>query len=183
MRNKIFKIKILKALFYFLILIAFLILLAPKNAFAICPVCTVAIAGGVGLSRYLGIDDTISGLWIGALIVSLILTTESFLDKKQIKFRGRLILNILFYYALAILPLYFYKIIGHPQNILFCYCSFKVDKLIFGIIIGTLAFVLSSRLHFFIKQKRKKILFPFQKVILPILILLALSLVFYFLTK
>jgi hypothetical protein len=34
----------------------------------VCPVCTIAVAGGVGLCRYLGIDDLISGSWIGALL-------------------------------------------------------------------------------------------------------------------
>ena len=33
---------------------------------AICPVCTVAVGAGIGLSRWLGIDDSITGLWIGA---------------------------------------------------------------------------------------------------------------------
>jgi hypothetical protein len=37
----------------------------------VCPVCTIAVAGGVGLCRYLGIDDLISGAWIGALLFSL----------------------------------------------------------------------------------------------------------------
>ena len=36
-----------------------------------CPVCAVAVGFGLGLSRWLKIDDAISGLWIGALIVSL----------------------------------------------------------------------------------------------------------------
>ncbi|HRZ29924.1 MAG TPA: hypothetical protein P5052_04275 [Candidatus Paceibacterota bacterium] len=34
----------------------------PFTSQAVCPVCTVAIASGVGLCRYLGIDDLISGL-------------------------------------------------------------------------------------------------------------------------
>jgi len=31
--------------------------LISTKVYAICPVCTVAVAGGVGLSRWLGIDD------------------------------------------------------------------------------------------------------------------------------
>jgi hypothetical protein len=34
----------------------------PFMAKAVCPVCTIAIASGVGLCRYLGIDDLVSGL-------------------------------------------------------------------------------------------------------------------------
>ncbi len=36
--------------------------ITPFVTKAVCPVCTVAIASGVGLCRYLGIDDLISGL-------------------------------------------------------------------------------------------------------------------------
>ena len=39
-----------------------ILLLLPFITKAVCPVCTVAIASGVGLCRYLGIDDLISGL-------------------------------------------------------------------------------------------------------------------------
>ena len=46
-------------------------LLFAKKALAVCPICTVAAATGIGFSRWLGIDDTITGLWIGGLTVSL----------------------------------------------------------------------------------------------------------------
>lgn len=38
------------------------ILLMPQLTKATCPVCTVAIASGLGLCRYIGIDDVVSGL-------------------------------------------------------------------------------------------------------------------------
>lgn len=62
----------MKIYFSFLIL-AFL--LFGVQVQAVCPVCTVAVGAGVGFSRYLGIDDTIAGLWIGALIVSVSMWT------------------------------------------------------------------------------------------------------------
>jgi hypothetical protein len=55
----------------------------------VCPICTVAISGGVGLCRYLGIDDLISGVWIGALLFSLFWLTIDWLNKKRIKFLFR----------------------------------------------------------------------------------------------
>jgi hypothetical protein len=36
--------------------------IVPNFVLAQCPVCTVAIGVGVGLCRYLGIDDLITGL-------------------------------------------------------------------------------------------------------------------------
>ncbi len=50
-----------------------------------CPVCTIAVGAGIGLSRWLGVDDLISGLWIGGLIVSLIGMTILWLNKKNLK--------------------------------------------------------------------------------------------------
>ncbi len=45
--------------------LATFLFLGANSAQAICPICTIAVGAGVGFSRYLGIDDTIAGLWIG----------------------------------------------------------------------------------------------------------------------
>ena len=50
---------------------------------AVCPVCTIAVGASLGLSRWLGVDDTISGLWIGGLIVSTTLWTYSWMKKRH----------------------------------------------------------------------------------------------------
>lgn len=55
----------------FLLLISIIVGIIPNFVLAQCPVCTVAIGVGVGLCRYLGIDDLITGLWIGALLLAL----------------------------------------------------------------------------------------------------------------
>ncbi|MDD4290367.1 MAG: hypothetical protein PHH83_03800 [Patescibacteria group bacterium] len=152
-----------------------------KQALAVCPICTIAVASGVGLSRYLGIDDAISGLWIGGLIVSMITWTESWLEKKNILFKGRIYVNILVYYALVIIPLYYSKIIGNPLNT-FCACG--LDKLLFGMIAGSLAFWFGASWYFYLKQKNNgHAYFPFQKVVMPISPLIILSIIYYFLTK
>ncbi|PIU03715.1 hypothetical protein COT44_01735 [Candidatus Shapirobacteria bacterium CG08_land_8_20_14_0_20_39_18] len=66
-----------------LIIIFSLYLLSLTNAFAFCPVCTVAVGAGVGLSRWLGINDTITGLWIGGLTVSISAWTLNWLATKN----------------------------------------------------------------------------------------------------
>lgn len=48
-----------------------------------CPVCTIGVVVGVGLSKYLGVDDLISGVWIGALLIYLTLWTSLWLNKKS----------------------------------------------------------------------------------------------------
>ena len=150
---------------------------------AVCPICTIAVGAGVGFSRWLGIDDIITGLWVGGLVVSVIAWTESWLERKKIRFRGRIFANILFYYALIIIPLYYSGIIGNPHSILYI-DGYGLDKLLFGIITGSLAFWFGASWYFYLKEKNNgRAYFPFQKVIMPILPLVILSIIFYLLTK
>jgi hypothetical protein len=175
-KNKIKKIFSISGL-------SFIFLSFAQKVWAVCPICTVGVAVGVGLSRWLGIDDTITGLWIGGLVVSMITWTLTWLEKKNIKFKGRAIVTIFTYYFLVVVPLYFTGIMGHPQNRLFCFCGFNFDKLLFGIIVGSFAFWFGAEWYYYLKKKNNgKAYFPFQKVVMPIAPLIILSIIFYFLT-
>ncbi len=169
-----------KLLIYFLAIFSTSFFFA-KHALAICPLCTIAVGAGIGFSRWIGVDDTISGLWIGGLIVSMISWTEGWLDKKNIRFKGRIYADVLAYYALIILPLYYSGIIGHPMNTI-CFCG--LDKLLFGIIAGSISFWFGASWYFFLKEKNNnRAYFPFQKVVMPLSPLIILSIIYYFLTK
>lgn len=146
---------------------------------AVCPVCTVAVAGGLGLSRWLGIDDTITGLWAGALVASATFWTINWLNKKNIKFYGRKILVAVFWYGLTFVPLHYMDIIGHPYNKLW-----NVDKFILGVTIGSLVFAIANKIYDYIKAKNNgKAHFPYEKVAIPVASLAILSAVFYFITR
>jgi hypothetical protein len=145
----------------------------PAQAF--CPVCTVAVGVGVGLSRWLGIDDTISGVWIGGMIVALIMWAVDWLNKKEINFKFKTVITSIVFYALTIVPLYFTGIMGHPLNKIL-----NVDKLLFGIVGGTIAFLAGVWINdFLLKDNDNKNYFPFQKVTLTLVMLLFMSLIFY----
>ncbi|MBU0456022.1 MAG: hypothetical protein ABIH77_04870 [Pseudomonadota bacterium] len=153
-------------------------LILSAKAFAVCPVCTIFVGAGIGLSHWLGIDDSVTGLWIGGFIVSLIIWTVAWFDKKNIRFKGRKILITLLYYASVVVPLYTSGIIGHPLNKLW-----GIDKLVLGILLGSIAFSLGALGHQMLKARNNNhAFFPFQKVVMPILPLLVLSVFFYFLT-
>jgi hypothetical protein len=159
-------------------------LLSAKAASAVCPVCTVAVAGGIELSRYLGVDDSVTGLWVGGLTISLIFWTIDWLNKKNIHFKGRKILVVLSYYALVVLPLYFLKIIHLrlPRYETFCGCG--IDKMSVGIAGGSIVFLFGALLYNYLKKKNNdRAHFPFEKVVLPIAPLIILSIIFYFLTN
>lgn len=145
---------------------------------AVCPVCVVAVSTCVGLSRYLGVDDTISGVWIGGLIFSMVTWTVSWLNAKNIRFIGRKALIFFSFYGLSIGPLYYTKFIGQATNKLW-----GMDKLMLGIFFGTVVFVSSFFVNAKLKEKNDgKVFFPFQKVVVPVVMLGILSGIFYFLT-
>lgn len=172
----------MKKLFLYLGAVFGLSLIFTDKALAVCPICTVAVGAGVGLSRWLGIDDSITGLWIGGLTVSLITWTISWLDKQNIRFKGRIIAIILGYYSLIIVPFYFMGIMGNAINTI-CACG-VVDKLLLGIAAGSIAFWFGASWYYYLKEKNQgRAYFPFQKVIMPITPLIILSIIFYFLTK
>jgi len=50
------------------------------------PLCAIGIAGGLGLSKLLGIDDLTLGIWIGALILSFSVQFNRFLVKRKKNF-------------------------------------------------------------------------------------------------
>lgn len=168
----------------FLYIIFGIIFAFAEKAFTMCPICTAAAGTAIGLSRWLGIDDSITGLWIGGLIVSMIIWTINWLDKKNIKFKGRAFVITLGYYLLIVIPLYFMVIRGNSSNLLRVGVSGEIDKLLLGIIAGSFSFWFGASWHYFLKEKNQgKAYFPFQKVVMPIAPLLILSLIFYFLTK
>ena len=170
-------------------LIFIITLLFVKKVFAVCPVCTVAVGAGVGLAQYLGIDDAISGIWIGALTVSMALWTISWYCKKypvspkslvEANFKTRWIVPASFvsYYILVVVPLFFMKSIFHPFNNLL-----GINKLILGIIVGSIIFLLSTRLYEYMRIKNGKAHFPFEKIVIPIFSLSLISFLFYLITR
>lgn len=167
---------------------------SPTGVYAVCPVCTVAVAGGLGLSRYFGIDDSISGVWIGGLILSTSFWLIDWSGKKYKtkidKYLGPIVkkigftnLNqsvslivIILMYLLTLLPLFYMGTIGHPLNTIL-----GIDKILFGTLIGSLVFLLGKWLDKKIREKYGKQLFVYQKVVFPVATLIIASLLlFYF---
>lgn len=155
----------------------------PQTAHAVCPVCTVAVGAGLGLARYVGVDDIISGIWVGGLILSSSFWLANWFKKKNfpiplIHDSKFIILVTIIMYSIVFIPLWIGKTIGHPFNTVF-----GIDKLIFGTILGSVAFLLAV----FLDKKIRKIyghqLFNYQKVVFPIGFLVTISAIAYFLTK
>lgn len=145
-----------------------------------CPVCAVAVGVGLGLSRWLRIDDAISGLWIGALIVSLSFVFATWTKKYLAVSVG--LLAFLYFIVLLLttfIPLKYLHIIGNPLN-----RFWGIDKLIFGTAVGIIVFLFSLFIHGVLKSHHhNKSYFPFQKVIIPVDMLLLASLIMYWIVR
>lgn len=155
--------------------------LVPTTVSAVCPICTVAVAGGLGVSRYLGIDDSLVGIWSGGLIVSVSLWTVDWLSKRKWKFLEKsntqinTFVSFLFWILLTYPPLYASNIIGHPFNTIL-----GIDKLVFGSILGFLAFLFGFWLDKKVRAVKGKQLFIYQKVVFPVVSLIITTLVLYY---
>jgi hypothetical protein len=146
----------------------------------VCPVCTVAVGAGVVAFRQWGIDDVITGIWIGALIVSSIAWMIDYLNKKNIHFLFRKILIIVSFYLLFLFPLYKpMNIIGIAGNVLF-----GLDKIILGVILGTFLFIISVLADLGLKKLNDgKLVIYYQRVFIPLIILLIASFDIHMLLK
>lgn len=157
-------------------LIFFLSFIQP--VLAVCPLCTLAVGAGLGLSRYLGIDDAISGLWVGGIILSSSFWLISYLKSKKINFKFFGILIISLMYLLILLPLWQQGIIGHPLNQLF-----GIDKLLFGTLVGSLTFFIGILSDKEVRKIEGYQLFSYQKVVFPVSALLIMSVIMYLIPK
>ncbi len=160
------------------ILSALLFLAFPGKALAVCPVCTVAVGAGLGLCRFLGIDDTISGIWIGGLILSSGLWLADFLKKKNWQIKYLDFWSVALFSLLVVLPLAGMGFIGLPANKLW-----GMDKLLLGMGVGAGVFLLGVWADKFLRRKNNgKVYIYYQKVILPVLFLTIASFIFYLVT-
>jgi hypothetical protein len=152
--------------------------LYASSALAVCPLCTVAVSAGIGFFEWIGLNDVIIGLWVGALVISLSFWTADWLHQKNRHFPYQGIIFLLVYNVFITLPLYYpLRYIGQSNNTLWC-----IDRLLLGILLGEFVFFVSSVLHFSLKMNHGgRVYFPLQKVIIPIVSLILLSLIFYFL--
>jgi len=148
----------------------------PFTTKAVCPVCTVAIASGVGLCRYLGIDDLVSGLWVGGLLLSIAIWTKDYLKKHKWDFKYSYPVLLVIYFLITFIPLKSLGILGHKYNLIF-----GIDRLLFSSMVGAfLAFISVFINNWLKKQNHNKVFIPYQKVIIPLALLTIFSFVFYY---
>lgn len=138
------------------------------------PVCAIGIASGLWLSKILGIDDLTLGLWIGALILSFSVQFNKFLIKHKKAFPLSFWILLILTWLMSFLPLW-HKL-NWQSNDLFC----GLPRVISGSFIGMLVLFTSDWLDNFILKKfnNNKVYFPYQRVIIPLISLIIVSIIF-----
>lgn len=149
------------------------------RVYAVCPVCTVAVGTGLGISRYLGIDDSVTGIWVGGLILSSGLWLSDWIGKRGWKLPYKEVVSVGLFYLFVIPTLYWSKMIGVPGNTLW-----GVDKVFLGTSIGSAVFISGVLLDRYLRKLNQgKVFIYYQKVIIPVLLLSIASFFFYTITK
>lgn len=146
-----------------------------------CPICSVGVVVSLGLSRWLKVDDSITGLWTGALLLVLTYWTVVWIYKKREK--KPIIaypITLIAYWLLTFLPLYATGVISNTN----CLKFFGINRLVFGSILGIVLTLLALWLENTIRKPQGgKALFHYQKIIIPLGILLITSFVLNILCK
>lgn len=142
-----------------------------------CPVCIVTVGGGLLIAKKLGVDDLLTALWISGLNVAISFWFVTFIKKPKLlknPFLWTAIMFVSTYIYLATTKQMYYK------NNTFMH----VDKVLVGLIIGTFIWLLGIGIDRLIrKYNNGKVLFYYQKVIVPLFLLLATSGLFAILIK
>lgn len=160
----------------FLYLISIVVFM--QSAMAHCPLCTVGTIAGVGITRSLGLDDSIVGIFVGAMIVSSALWLNRIFKNKNIgghnglRFVSLLILTI----VLTLLTFYLAGLFGIGNN----YRIFGIERLTFGAISGGIVSLAAFNVSNEIKKRNKnKTLFNYQTISITFLALILNAVIFW----
>ena len=155
-------------------------LVLARPVYAHCPLCVAGAGAGLSLSRILGIDDSITGVWMAAFLgamgfwINNSIVKKSTLKKTYIPLQKLLIYIAIF--ATTILSFYRFGLINEHNGLIF-----NLPKLTFGMITGGVLLYLVDKANTLIKEKRGKVLFPYQSIVLMLGSMVILSIGIYIL--
>lgn len=153
-----------------------------------CPLCTIGAVAVAGGAAYFGVSSIVIGLFIGAFAASLGLWIAKMVKKKKeyIKFQTPLIFIVIYLSTIipimpfigGIYPLYisWFGDYGSLFNRTYLLNTFLAGSLIGGFIMSIMPWV-SSKIT---KARNGKMLFPYQGIILTLVILIIIGVILQF---
>lgn len=163
-----------KIIFFASLLLLVLRLKLATIVSAHCPLCIAGAGAGLTLSRLLGIDDAITGVWMGAFLGAIAFWTDTALAKKRkIPFSKPLIYIAIF--ATSIWSFYKFNLVVRMVQI------FGLDKLTFGMVSGGVLFYLVDIFDDLMIKKNGRVFFPYQRIAVSLGSMLILSLAIFYL--
>lgn len=147
---------------------------APASAH--CPLCTGATVVGIAIAERYGIDSAITGIWVGAFVISTALWFGRIIKKKY-DFPGQGAVISAAAMILTIVPFKIAGMFGNPVTI------FGMDRLLFGMLFGGAITFGGAGISAVIKKRNGRVLFPFQTIVISILLLSSASAIFFYLIK
>lgn len=141
-----------------------------------CVVCTVAIGASLSVARAFGVDDCVVGVWTGAMLAILGYWLIRFFEKKNWNFAFRdSILMVISISSVGFM--YLSQLTYTPMIIGFLY----MDSFLLTNIIGAIALISSMNFYAWMKEKNGgHAHFPFEKVVVPLLVVFLVSLIFHY---
>ena len=144
------------------------------TAHAQCAVCTVALVSGLGISRFLGVDDALTGVWLGAAMTGMIGFISNMLAQRFVKFKQVKLISMVV--MAAILAYVLYRVDG-----IFARDGFLgLTNLSVGVVIGIICLALGLYLDQALRRLKNdhgRAYFPFQKVVCPVAMVLVGTLI------
>ena len=156
------------------------VLLMSFKAMANCPVCMVTVGASLYLAEKTGLDKCVIGVWSGALLAIVGYFLIRWFNKKNWIFKGYQ--NILMGLSIASIGLMYIPgipggMIYEPMIIGFLY----IDSFLLSNIIGAFVFIFGVNLYAWMKEKNGgHAHFPFEKVVVPVVLVSLISALFYF---
>ena len=151
-------------------------LIFPSAVYAHCPLCVAVAGAGLTLSRLLGVDDSITGVWLAAFLGATSLWLTNLIRKKYLSFKTEIIYIVIF--ATTIFSFYRFGLVNEHNGLIS-----NLPKLIFGMIVGGVVFYLVDVANALIRKKVGRSLIAYQGVVVSLASMTLLSIFFFVLVN
>lgn len=164
-------------MFKYFALLPSLLLSAKAFANPACAVCTVAICTSLSIARKLGVKNEVVGVWAGAMFAILGYWIIRWFEKKNWNFQYRDF--ILMSLSIASVGFVYMGDLHYNPQLFFGFLY--IDTFLFATLCGAIAFIGAMNFYGWMKARNGgHAHFPFEKVVVPVLIVFLLSLLFHY---